>query len=157
MPSIGKVRSKPAPRGPAKVTVLNGDPEAGEIVARVLEAAGHQVARAFDADNALVALSSDIPSLGVIDLGGGANNPGLRLLEAIRGHPNASVKNLRVVLISSQPGGEMFAWLAGTDGYLERPVHADQITEAVADVLARPDKQRPAYRTQAHQAALDRH
>ncbi len=155
MPSRSRSRNQ-APKGPARVTVVNDDPDAGEIVARVLEAEGHQVVRAFDRADALQAITSDLPDVAVLDMGGGANNPGLQLLERLRHHANPSVRDVRVVLMCTKSGAEVFAWDAGVDGYLDRPVRADDLARVVAEALARPEKERAGYRASAHQSALGR-
>lgn len=143
-----------APQGPAKVTVVNGDADAGEIVARVLEAEGLDVARAFDQVPTITPVTHDPPTLVVLDVDGGTGNLGVGLIEELRHHENQDVRDVRVVLISTQPGAEALAWTAGADGFLEKPVRAGELARVVADALARPDDERAGFRAKAHEAAL---
>ncbi len=142
-----------APEGPAKVTVVNSDADSGEVVARVLEAEGHDVVRAFDQAPSITPVISDPPALVVLDVDGDASNRGVGLLEELRQHQAPEVRDVRVVLIGTQPGSEVLAWGAGADGFLDRPVRADDLARLVADALARPDDERADFRAKAHEEA----
>ncbi len=154
MPSLGKSRNQESPPG-GGIAVVAADADEGEIVARVLEAAGHEVRRAFDvAADPMVGITTDLPALALLDLGAGAANPNLRLLRDVRDHPNPTVKNLRVVVIGAAPGTDADVWGAGADGLLHRPVRNEDLARVVAEALERPDADRAGYRGQARSAAI---
>jgi DNA-binding response OmpR family regulator len=144
----GKGKSRKEPRGPTTITLLSSDPDAGEVLARVLESTGNEVRRAFGEDAAVTAVTADVPGLAVIDVGGGASNPGLRIVEELRSHPNEAVRSVRVILISDQARGQGLAWSAGVDGYLDRPVEATDVTATVNNVLSRSEKERATFRAE---------
>lgn len=73
----------------------------------------------------------------------------LKLLDAVRNHSLAEVRDLPVIVISDHPRQSLFAWQAGADEMLVRPVDIDVLTEAVNDVLRRDESARADYRSRS--------
>ncbi|HEY4376051.1 MAG TPA: response regulator [Acidimicrobiales bacterium] len=129
---------------PARVLVVNDDPDILEVVARALESAGHAVSRCPDHDAAVGAVGVSAPDIVVIDLPG--SGAGVGLLESLRTRPEATVRDTRVLVIGSGPANATAAWQAGADGFLVRPFHARELAAQVDDIVARPDLARATHR-----------
>lgn len=143
---------------PPAVTVVNDDPDAGEIVARVLESVGYLVQRVHDRAGAVTILQSEPPKVAVIDLAASSNHGDtLAILERVRNSSVSAVRAMRVLVIGQHPSGAMFSWHAGADGFLSRPFHAEALISTMDDIINRPDKDRAAHREAAHQTALEAH
>lgn len=129
---------------PARVLVVNDDPDVLEVVARAIESAGHGVSRCPDHDAAVGAVTVSSPDLVVIDLPG--SGTGVGLLESIRTRPEAVVRDTRVLVIGAGPANAAAAWHAGADGFLVRPFHARELAAQIGDIVARPDAARAMHR-----------
>ena len=139
--------------GPAKVLVVDDNPDAATLVGRILRRAEFEVAEAGEYNLAIATIANE-PGLSVVlaafsIAGSGAS---LKLLDAIRNNKNPDLRDLRVVMITDHPRQLLFAWQAGVDDVLVRPVHADDLCQVVAEVVGRDDVARDAYRQQ--QAAM---
>ena len=139
--------------GAGKVLVVNDDEGSCELVCRLLTRAGHAVERAANPDQALSILEVLRPACVVLDLSAGGIGRNLQLLDAIRSQLDSTLASTRVVLIAHQTSNRMFSWQAGTDAFLVRPFHADELSRAVAEVIARPDNERARFRRREVAAA----
>jgi DNA-binding NtrC family response regulator len=142
----------PVPTGPAPVLVVHDDPDGCELLVRILARAGHPVDRAHDFEQMSDALHAH-PTCVVLDVSSGGIGGNLKLLDAVRHHPDQAVADARVVLIATGTSSAMFSWQAGIDGFLQRPFHADDLTALVADVVARPEEERKPHRRRMVEAA----
>jgi DNA-binding response OmpR family regulator len=136
-----------------KVLVVNDEEDSSELLCRLLARAGHPVERAANPEQALSIIDVLRPGCVVLDLSAGGIARNLQVLDGIRSQLDRTVASTRVVLVAHQTGTRMFSWQAGTDAFLVRPFHADELTDAVADVLARPDSERARFRRQEAAAA----
>jgi DNA-binding NtrC family response regulator len=134
--------------GSQPILVANPDEQVREVVARVVEAGGHEVVRLEPAADVTAAVVSSSAAGLVLDLGA-AN---LAALQALRAEGSAAATDVRVVVIGTGPAGGRLAWQAGADGFLVRPFHARDLQAAVAEALAADDGARQARRTAGAQA-----
>ena len=105
------------------VLLVCDDPDAGELLSRLMAADGHSVHRVETAEGAV-----------------------RHLLEKIRSHPNPPVSEVAVVLLADEMEAEQDAWEAGADGFLARPFHAEQLSAELTGALDRPFADRQAHR-----------
>ena len=129
--------------------VANGDTTVCEVLARVVEAAGHEAVRVTDESLVSGAVLSAPAEALVLDLGAG-NVEQLRSLRA-GDHPRSTES--RAVVISTGPANSLLAWQAGADAVLTRPFHAEELQAALTEALGRNDGDREATRS-AEVAAL---
>lgn len=131
--------------GGAKVLVVAADRGAGELLARLLEQAGHRVDAAFAASVGLEELSEADPpfDLVVVDLGGSGAD-GVALLDDIRHRGRAA--DARVVVCADSTEHRGSAWTHGADGFLVHPFRADDLVAEAAAALGRADEDRDAHR-----------
>ncbi|MBX3286708.1 MAG: hypothetical protein R2746_18220 [Acidimicrobiales bacterium] len=124
------------------VLIASPDESVREVLARLVETAGHEAVRldpTVDVPDAVVATSAG--GL-VLDLGA-ANQS---VLEAVRARTEATAANVRIVVIGSGPAGGRLALNAGADGFLVRPFPAADLQGAIDDALGRSEVARHAWR-----------
>ena len=131
------------------VVVANADDTVCEVLARIVEAAGHEAVRVTDATQVSGAVLSAPAEALVLDLGS-ANVEQLRSLRA-GDHPRST--ECRAVVISTGPANSLLAWQAGADAVVTRPFPAEALQGSLAEVLARTNPERNATRA-AQVAAL---
>ena len=148
----GKKAEEAVATGPPRVLVVNDEPDACELLNRILLAAGYQVARAHDTLQMTAALT-DRPHAVILDVSAGGIGGNLKLLDTIRGQQDPALAATRVVLCATNASNAMFSWQAGIDAFVLRPFHADELLAELAQVLARGDDDRPMARRRALDAA----
>ena len=128
-----------------RVLVVNDDPDACELVARLVESAGWPADRHHDVHSvmeqvdsgAYLAVVVDSLTLGITDA--------FKALDDIRnGAPK--VRNIGVIIIASTDTNRLFAFQSGVDGFVVRPVHADELLDVLRLVLGRTIDERVEFR-----------
>jgi len=132
------------------VLLVCDDPDAGELLSRLMTQDGHDVHRVETAEGAVRHLLATPRHAAVLSLSGPTANR--QLLEKIRDHPNPPVSEVAVVLLADDVEAARDAWDHGTDGFLARPFHADQLREELQGALDRPLAARAAHREAARDA-----
>jgi DNA-binding response OmpR family regulator len=126
------------------VLLVCDDPDAGELLARLISRDGHDLHRVETAEGALRHLLATPRRAAVLSLSGPTANR--QLAEKVRAHPNPPVSEVALVALVDSEGLVPELWDAGVDGLLIRPFHADQLSEELTAALDRPLEDRPAYR-----------
>jgi DNA-binding response OmpR family regulator len=135
------------------VLAINDDPDACELLARILTRSGYAVGLSYAAHDAFEQIVELSPDCVVLDLASGGVGPNLQVLDHIRRSPDPNVAHTRVVLVSREPNSRLFSWQAGVDAFLTRPFHMDELVGSVNDVVQRPEAERALYRrTEADRA-----
>lgn len=124
--------------GRVTVVVANDDPTVCEVLARVVEAAGHTAVRVTDPLQVTAGVLSAPADALILDLGP-RNVAQLRLL---RGGDHPRSTQCRVVVISTGPASSLLEWQADADAVIVRPFRAELLQAALAEALARPQDQR---------------
>jgi DNA-binding response OmpR family regulator len=133
-------------RAPAKVLLVNDDADAGEMLARFLDAAGYRVASAPSAAAAMDRMQSELPRVVVLDISAGGVGSNLKLLDQIRTHDDQRIADARVILCAASPKNRPFSLQSGADSVVVRPFHLDDLLAQLADVLARANHERARHR-----------
>ncbi len=117
-PPPGSEPVPPAP--PARILIVDDEPANVELLARRLEARGHQVDRAASGHDALHRIEQEIPDLVVLDILM-PEMSGLEVLDSIRRHH--SVARLPVVMATALSGSEdvSHALARGASDYVTKP------------------------------------
>ena len=126
------------------VLLVCDDPDAGELLSRLITADGHDVHRVETAEGAVRHLLATPRRAAVLSLSGPTANR--QLLEKIRDHPNPPVAEVAVVLLADDVAAGREAWDKGTDGFLARPFHAEQLSAELQGAIERPLVARAAHR-----------
>ena len=144
-------RSKADSRGanaPARVLVVDDNPDAAHLLGKLLRRAGYEVAEIGEHAVAVATLMAEVqPVSGVVSaFSTSGSAASLKLLDAIRNNADPKVNQVRMMIISDQERQQIFAWQAGVDEIVMRPYHAEPMTEALNRMVQRPDNERVAYR-----------
>ncbi len=133
-------------RAAPTVLVVNDDPAACEMLERMIDVRGYRAVGATSPDEAASRIADELPRCIVLDLDAGGIGTSLKLLDVIRSHPDLKVSTARVVLCAANPKNRSFSFQSGADAFLVRPFHLDELTEQIADVLARAHDERARHR-----------
>ena len=133
-------------RTPPTVLIVNDDPAACEMLVRMIGSRGYRAIGAVSADEATWRIVDELPRCVVLDLEAGGIGTSLKLLDLIRSHEDLRVSAARVVLSAASPRNRVFSFQSGADAFLVRPFHLDELTEQIADVLARAHEERARHR-----------
>lgn len=126
-----QLSSKEAPGH--EILVVDDEVAIRRFFERTLAQAGYSVRTAADGREALAALEAGLPQLVITDLVM-PDQEGLETIRTMRG----KYPGLRILAVSGAFGGTQLrvAQLLGADAVLGKPVHALQLLEKVAELLA---------------------
>jgi len=121
----------------ARVLVVDDNPTNLKLASDVLEAAGYQVLKAADAEEAVVVIQETKPDLILMDIA----LPGMdgltltRLLKA-----DQETHDILIVALTAfaMKGDDRKAFEAGCDGYISKPIDTRRLPLQVAEILKRP-------------------
>jgi len=133
-------------RAPAMVLIVNDDPDACEMLVRMVASKGYRAIGATTGDEAAGRIASDLPRCIVLDLDAGGIGTSLKVLDTIRSHNDRRVSTARVVLCAASPKNRSFSFQSGADSFVVRPFHLDELVAQIADVLTRPHDDRARHR-----------
>ena len=135
-------------RSEPTVLIVSDDPDACEMVVRMVGRRGYRTLGATSVDDATGRIAEELPRCIVLDLDAGAGGigPSLMVLDTIRSHDDLRVSTARVVLCAASPTNRMFAFQSGADAFLVRPFHLDDLTNEIAEALARANADRARHR-----------
>lgn len=138
---------------PARVLVVDDNPDAARLLTKLFRRAGYEVADVADHQVALATLQNEPAPISavVIAFSNAGNSACLKLLDAIRHTPDTKVNAMRAVLLLDSARQLLFSWQSGADDILARPFHADDLIAAVGAAIDRPESQRAAYRREQMQ------
>jgi len=138
---------------PVRVLVVDDDPDACELIARIVERHDMEAVRAFNHGEAMTNLLGAINAFRavIIDFSHGGPSASVALLEDIRS--SDAVTDLAVIILTRLDQNRVFAWQAGVDAFLVRPIHADELLAELDAALERTPDQRAAHRDAALEAA----
>ena len=125
-------------RSPAVVLVVNDDPDACEMLVRMVRSKGYRALGATTGHEATSRINDQLPRCIVLDLTTGGIGTSLKVLDSIRSHQDRRVSTARVVLCAASPKNRTFSFQSGADSFVVRPFHLDDLLAQIADVLARP-------------------
>jgi two-component system phosphate regulon response regulator PhoB len=120
------------------VLVVDDDPTIVQLLALTLEPDGFRVVTASDGESALRMAASERPSLVLLDWQmPGAD--GIEVTRALRNHDDPVLRDVPIVLITSQSGEENTAagFAAGVTDYLTKPFRPAHVRSRVQAWLLR--------------------
>jgi two-component system cell cycle response regulator DivK len=123
---------------PAKATILyvEDNPDNRNLVRRVLESEGYAVVEAKDAAQALERLQSTAADIILMDI----NMPdmdGYTLTSKIKSMPNYKKIPIVAVTANVMRGDRERSLEAGCDGYIQKPIDIDTISQQIDRFLTR--------------------
>lgn len=133
-------------RGPSNVLVVNEDAAARELLVRFLGTAGFTVVGASGDNDALARMAETLPRCVVLDMQAGGVGSSLKVLDRIRTHDDRRISTARVVLCAPSSKNRGFSFQSGTDAFVVRPYHLNDLIAQITDVIARPHHERSRHR-----------
>jgi PAS domain S-box-containing protein len=120
---------------PARVLMVEDNPDAAESLVMILELLGHHVRVVHDGIAALEAARANVPDIMLVDIGLPGMN-GYEVAGAVRGEPD--LKNIVLVALTGygRPEDKAQALAAGFDYHLVKPVDLDALGDLVAQLGA---------------------
>jgi CheY-like chemotaxis protein len=138
--------SSSAPKSPCsgielagvRVLVVDDEPDARRLVARILQTCNAEVTTASSMSEALDAIRRAPPHVLISDLGLPGND-GYELIQAVRALPPAGGRNTPAAALSAFARSEdrRRALLAGFQTHVAKPVEADELLAVVASLAGR--------------------
>ena len=125
----------------ARILIVDDHPVNLKLASDVLQAAGYEVQRAADAEQALVALQQAKPDLILMDIA----LPGMNGLELTRKlKDDEATRRIRIVALTAfaMKGDDQKARDAGCDGYIAKPINTRRLPLQVAEFLQRDPEPR---------------
>ncbi|MYN20911.1 phosphate regulon transcriptional regulatory protein PhoB [Rugamonas sp. FT107W] len=121
---------------PAHILVIENEPAIQELIALNLSMAGHTVARARDAESALLMLEEGLPAMIMTDW----NLPGqsgLSLIRRLRAQPRT--RDLPIIMVTARCGepDKIMALESGADDYMTKPFSPREMVARVHALLRR--------------------
>jgi signal transduction histidine kinase/ActR/RegA family two-component response regulator len=133
-PSLVRSSVTPAKGRPARLLVVDDEPDARELLKHMLERAGATADTAASAGEAIRLLSSGQFDLLLADLGMPGQD-GYALIAAIRSLPDPLVRRIPAIAVSAYAGHTDRAIVAGYDDFVEKPVDAIRLEAAAFRLL----------------------
>jgi CheY-like chemotaxis protein len=120
------------------VLAVDDDPDAVNLVAELLEAAGARVSTAACAEDALRMMDNEPPQVLVTDLGM-PRIDGFQLIERVRGHHNPVVRRLPAAALTAYARSDdrVKALRAGFQIHLAKPIDPAELVSAIAALAQR--------------------
>jgi len=116
----------------AKILVINDEVDLVDIVAIVLQAAGHEVKACTDGPKGADMARRYCPEIVLLDWKLRGTDGG-RVLSRLRA--DAVTRSIPVIMMSASQDGRRLAQQAGADAFLPKPFGADSLLEAVTGML----------------------
>jgi len=134
------------------VVVAGDDADSRELLARVMARAGHEVEQVDAPNTALDALAA-APRQALLALF--RADRAVELTKDVRAADDPAVAAVPIVVVTDDDPTARAATVAGADGALTRPFHADELTGELDAVLARSPEERAESRETAALTADD--
>jgi DNA-binding response OmpR family regulator len=119
----------------ARVLIVDDEPDAAELLRSDLEAAGHEVSVAVDADGAFDRLAGPPPDVVLLDLVT-ARQDGWQVLAGLQEEPRLADVGVVVLASASAERDPVRALLHGSVRCLRAPFATEHVLRAVAEVVA---------------------
>ena len=123
------------PRGPARLLIVDDNVDAADAIGTLLLLGGFEVATAHDPEGAMERAIAFDPDVILLDIGL-PGMTGYELARKLRAHPGIARARIIALTGYGRAGDAEHAQQAGFDGYLVKPVDADQLRLCIDAMLA---------------------
>lgn len=139
---IGSARTRIVALMGALVLIAETDPFNLRLLSDVCEAAGWDVATAFDLPSALEIIARKRPDLTLVDEGLGEPGGGLELLSVLKQDPELAPIPVLVTLTADDDASKQRAVELGAEDYVARPYRVFEVHHRIRNALRRVDAER---------------
>ena len=130
------------------VVVAGDDPDALELMGRLLTPLGEPVSLIGDTASAVAAIAASPCRVLVLAFHGEAQHTNLATLASVKRQTDPAVAGTPVIIVADDDHHLLDAWQAGIDDHLVRPVRADALVAAVRGAIERTDAERADHQRQ---------
>ena len=141
-----KAQAPEAGSGPSGVIVASDDVDVRELLSRVVARTGRDPEQVEDPAGAVAALAAE-PRLALLALFGEGRS--IDLIDDVRASEEPTVAAVPIIVVTEDDREAKAATVAGADGSLTRPFHADELTGELDTVLGRSAEDRAELRSVA--------
>jgi twitching motility two-component system response regulator PilH len=117
-----------------KILVVEDSPTTRRQITEILESQGYEVISAEDGEAALELVREHHPELVVLDIVLPKKN-GYQVCRNIKADPDLAIK-VMMLTAKDQEKDRIWGQRQGADGYLSKPVNADELVESVAKMMS---------------------
>ena len=119
----------------ARILVVDDNPTNLKLASEVLEAEGHEILRAVNAEEAIAVIAKTPPDLILMDIALPGMD-GLTLTRQLKADP--ATRHIVVVALTAfaMKGDEAKAQAAGCDGYITKPIDTRALARQIESVTA---------------------
>ncbi len=117
-----------------KILVVEDSPTTRRQITEILESQGYEVISAEDGEAALELVREHHPELVVLDIVLPKKN-GYQVCRNIKADPDLAIK-VMMLTAKDQEKDRIWGQRQGADGYLSKPVNADELIESVAKMMS---------------------
>jgi CheY-like chemotaxis protein len=128
----------------AHILVVDDDPDIREVLRLILEEAGYRVQTAVDGQDATACISSQMPSLIILDIMMSTDSEGFDLMYTLRSDPKTD--NIPVIFLTSflekvrSTGPDSFDYIMGelwaATWIFEKPLNKEKLLEKIDAILS---------------------
>lgn len=128
------------------ILIVEDDPEVAKVFSTVMERAGYTVKLAHEVVSAIRLFNSKRPAAVLLDLMLPHMN-GVEFCRYVRRDVDLNSIPIIIVSADSAPAHRTEAMQAGADAFLSKPVTAQQLQQAVGELIAEKGKSSPQFQT----------
>jgi two-component system cell cycle response regulator DivK len=119
---------------PARMLIIEDNPDSLELAAYLLESAGHTTLRALDGETGVQLALQESPDLVICDLQI-PRMDGHAVVRALRANPKWRPVPVVAVTALSMPGDRETTLAAGFDGFLTKPITPETFVQQIESFL----------------------
>ncbi len=127
------------------ILVINDDRDVCELIARLVEGDGWPAVRSYALDGVPAQLADGTFGAVIVDSMSCGITAAFRVLDEIR-TSGPDIRNIAVIILAATDTNRLFAFQSGVDGYVVRPVHADEFLDVLRLILSRSHDERVDFR-----------
>jgi CheY-like chemotaxis protein len=116
-----------------KILVIDDDPTGAQLLIDLLQLEGHRGYVLENWRDPVAGLEAQGPDMVIMDVRLG-NHDGLALLRQIRSHPEASVGNIPVLMVSAENASARCR-AAGASGFVEKPFDTESLFRTIQEIM----------------------
>ena len=143
------------PARPWRILIAGDDADSVELLARLMDAAGHEVMVADSQMEVLGQVAAGAVTCVLLDMTRSGTGDANNVIVGLRSSVHQLHVDVPIVLCGSRAVNAIFAWDSGADEVLRRPFRPEVLEDAIESAVGRPASERAGYRRSMRNLAID--
>lgn len=143
------------PPRPWRILIAGDDADSVELLARLMDAAGHEVVVGDSQMEVLGQVAAGGVTCVLLDMTRSGTGDANNMIVSLRTSVHQLHVDVPIVLCGSRSVNAIFAWDSGADEVLRRPFRPEVLEEAIESAVVRPASERAGYRRSMRNLAMD--